>query len=186
MRLVTVDYRDDLTWIAVELTHYGEMKVEDGTLVPTLRSDLEVGDDFPTFVPSVVYQAGDRQVVLHLMEGYVFVGSGLPETRYFSLEKRGYVSQVMSTFGGPHAMRVPSVIPNAQILVLKHQLRGLMAFDIQIGETVQIVDGPYRGLEGLVQGVNGQEAFVLVELRSIKIIATIPRVFLASEVQDGT
>ncbi len=184
MRLAAVDHRDDLTWIAIELTGYGESKVEDGTIVASLRSDLEVGDSFPVFVPSVNYYAGGSRVVLHLMEGYVFVGSGLPETRYFGLENRGYVSQVMSTFGGPHAMRVTSVIPNSQILVLKHQLRGLVSFDIEIGETVQILDGSYRGLEGVVQELDGDNAYVLIELRSIKIIATIPRVFLSSETEN--
>jgi len=181
MRLAVVDHRDDLTWIAIELTSFGEAKVEDGTIADTLRKDLGVSSSHPVFVPSVVYRAGGQPVVLHLMEGYVFVASGLPETRYFALEKRAYVSQVMSTRGGPHGMRVPSVIPNAQILVLKHQLRGLVSFDIQVGETVHVLDGPYRGLEGVVQELDGDNAYMLIELRSIKIIATVPRIFLSSE-----
>ncbi|MHC4780374.1 MAG: transcription termination/antitermination protein NusG [Planctomycetota bacterium] len=184
MRLV-VDHRDDLTWIAIELTGVGETKVEEGTITNAIRADLEVPESFPVFVPSVTYLAGGQQVVLHLMEGYVFVASGLPETRYFALEKRNYVSQVMSTYGGTHAMRVPSVIPNAQILVLKHQLRGLVSFDINVGEDVHILDGAYRGLEGVVQELDGDNAYVLIELRSIKIIATVPRVFLSSDTEEG-
>lgn len=177
-----MDRRDDLTWIAIELTRQGEAKVEDGSIIGALRSDLEVGEEHPIFVPSVVYWTGGRQVTLHLMEGYVFVASGLPETRYFNLEKKPYVSQVMSSLGGPHRMRVPSVIPNSNIEDLRSKLRGMVASDIEVGAHVSILDGKYRGLEGRVLELDQEDAFVHVQLRSIKIIATIPRVFL--EAQD--
>ena len=180
MRLEPLDQRDDRTWVAIELTSQGEAKVEDGTIIPTLRMDLEVGEDHPIFVPSMIYRKGERQVVLHLMEGYVFVASGLPETRYFALERKPYVGQVMSSRGGPHRMRVPSVIPNSHVQGLKDQLQQMVSSDIEEGARVMVIDGLYRGLEGEVLGVEGEEAFVLVELRSIQIIATIPRVFLES------
>lgn len=185
MRLVTVDQRDDLTWIAIELTRQGEAKVEDGTLAASLRSDLDVGDDHPVFVPSMVYRTGGRLITLHLMEGYVFVASGLPETQYFSLEKRPYVSQVMSGPGGPHGMRVLSVIPNSNILELQSKLRGLVASDIEIGASVSIHDGRYHGLDGTVLGLADEDAFVYVNLRSIKIIATVPLVFLEAQDPDS-
>jgi len=180
MRFAALDQRDDHTWIAIELTPQGEAKVEDGTIAETIREDLDVGDNYPVFIPSVVYRKGGRRVVLHLMEGYVFVASGLPETRYFSLERRPYVSQVMSSTGGPHHIRVPSVISNSHIRNLQRQLRKLVSSDIEIGARVSVVDGLYRGLEGMVLGLDGEEAFVLIELRSIKVIATIPRVLLES------
>jgi transcription antitermination factor NusG len=181
MRLVAVDRRDDLTWIAIELTRQGEAQVEDGTLVDQLRSDLDVDDSFPIFVPSMIYRKGGRRVVLHLMEGYVFVASGLPEVRYFGLEKRAYVSQIMSSEGGPYRMRVPSVISNTKVQDLKTQLRGLVASDIEVGTEVLITDGLYRGLEGQVMGAEGDDAFILVVFRSLEVIATIPKVFLESQ-----
>lgn len=181
MRLTAVDRRDDLTWIAIELTRLGEQQVDDGTLAATLRGDLDVDDTFPVFIPSVIYKKGGRRVVLHLLEGYVFVASGLPEVRYFALERRPYVNQVMSTQAGPHRMRVPSTIPNSKVLDLKFQLRGLVASDIEVGSTVQVTDGLYRGLEGEVMGIEGDDAFVYITFRSLKTIATIPKVFLESE-----
>jgi len=177
----TVDQRDDLTWIAIELTRYGEQRVEEGTLAEAIRQDLEVDENYPIFIPSTVYQKGFRRVTLHLMEGYVFVASGLPETKFFALERRPYVNQVMSTAGGPYQIRVPSVIPNSRIEELREKLRGLVASDIEVDSQVRVVDGAYKGLEGEVLGLDGDSAFVHVELRSLKIIATIPKVFLESD-----
>jgi transcription antitermination factor NusG len=167
--------------VVVELSPHGEAKVEEGTLVSALQSDLGVGDDHPIFVPSMIYRKGGRQVALHLMEGYVFIGSGLPETQYFGLEKRAYITQVMSVKSGPHRMRAPSVVPDEHILDLKKQLRELVSSDIEVGASVVILEGPYKGLEGEVLGLEGEDAFVHVELRSIEIIGTVPRVFLESQ-----
>ena len=180
MRLEALDHRDDHTWVAIELSPLGETKVEEGTLVKVLRSDLEVGEDYPIFIPSIVYQKGGKRVSLHLMEGYAFVVSGLPETRYFALEQKPYVTQVMSTRGGPYRMRTPSVISDAHIQDLQRQLRKMVSSDIEVGARIFVLDGLYKGLDGEVLGIENEEAFVLVELRSIKIIATVPLVFLES------
>jgi len=163
------------------LTNQGEAKVEDGSLAASLRSDLDVEDTFPIFIPSMVYKKGGRQVTLHLMEGYAFVASGLPETSYFALEKRPYVSQVMSQVGGPHRMRSPKVISNANILNLRVKLRGLVSSDIEVGAEVVVTDGLYRGLEGSVLGIEGDDAFVIIVMRSLSVIATVPLVFLDSQ-----
>lgn len=140
--------------------------------------DLGVGEDFPIFIPAATYMRSNHPVTLHLMEGYAFVGSGLPETSYFNLEKRPYITQVIHTRPGPHALRVPSVIPDRKIRELQKQLRELVASDIELGADVRVNEGRYKSLEGKVIDMVGDLAIVEVHLRSIEMILTIPRVFL--------
>lgn len=179
-----VDQRDEPTWVAVELTHQGETRVTDGTLEAVLRRDLGVDDDHPIFIPSSLYRRDGHVTIIHLMEGYVFVGSGLPETSYFSLERQPYVAQVMSTQGGKHRMRVLSVITDAHIQQMKAKLQEMVSSEIPVGAEVLVLEGTYRNLTGKITGLEGDNAFVHIRLRSLEVVATVPRIFL--EDQSGS
>lgn len=172
-----VDQRDDLTWVAVELSHVGEQKVVENTLERSLRRDLEVDEDHPMFIPCTLFQRGGRVVTIHLMEGYVFIASGLPETKYFSLERQPYVNQVMSTMGS-HRMRVVSVITDAHVQRMRAELRRISCAEIPLGAEVRVTEGTYRNLTGMVTGIDGDSAFILICLRSLDVVATVPRIFL--------
>jgi len=173
-----LDKRDALTWIAIELTYLGEAKVEESTLEVTLRQDLQVGAAFPIFVPAKTYLKANKPITLHLMEGYVFVGTGLPDTTYFGLEKKPYVAQIMSSTNGPNRIRTLSTIPNSYVENLRKKLRQLAVADVGPDSEVRVSDGTYKALEGRVLGVRGDHAYVLIQLRSIEIIATVPLAFL--------
>lgn len=173
-----MDHRDEPTWIAIELTRLGETKVEDGTLESAIRKDLGVDGNFPLFVPATGYTKNNRTITIHLMEGYVFVGSGLSETEYFNLEKKPYIGQVMSTRPHAHKMRVLSVIEDNHIQEMRTKLRSLASADIEVDAEVRITEGPYKYLEGSVLGLDADNAFVKIKLRSLEVIATIPRIFL--------
>lgn len=175
-----MDRRDETTWIAIELSRMGEAKVEDGVLEDTLRADLGIGPDFPIFIPAITYTKGKRKFTIQLMEGYVFVATGLPETAYFDLERKPYVNQVMSSNSGPHKIRVLSTIPDKKIEELRRQFKELVSSDIEIHDKVRVIEGTYRMLEGEVLGKDGEDAFVEIELRSLRVIATVPLVFLES------
>lgn len=172
-----MDARDDLTWIAIELSHLGEQKVEDGTIEEDLKKHLG-STSIEVFIPATTYRKGKRSITIHLMEGYVFVSSGLPETTYFALEARAYVNSVMSTRQGPHRMRTLSTIPNAHIEELRNKLREMASSDIESGTPVRVLHGKYKTLEGRVIDVQGDKAIVDIRLRSLRIKAAIPRVFL--------
>lgn len=170
-----MDQRDDQTWVVIELSHLGETKVDEGTLEAILRRDLDVQAEFPIFIPVISYPKGNRTINIHLMEGYVFVGSGLQDTIYFALERKEYVEQIIST---PGRVRSLSVVPNSKIEDLRKQLRKLVASDLQTGATVRVTNGTYRNLEGLTIVVSGDTAIVRIKLRSLDLMATIPTVFL--------
>ena len=163
----------------IELSALGETKVEEETLVPSLVSDLGVDSDFPIFVPAMSYDKGGRPVTIHLMEGYVFVGSGLPETSYFALEKRPYITQVMHGFD-PHGIRVLKVVPNKVILDLRKQLRKRTSSNIRVHDFVRVTEGSYRALDGKIVALDKAraEAYVLFDLRSLKTVAKVPLALL--------
>lgn len=172
------DQRDSRTWVVIELTRVGEAKVEEGVIGDLLRKALAVDDNYPVFVPSISYVVGNRRTTLHLMEGYVFVGSGLPEVQYLNLEGVcPYVKKVL-TSNSPSGMRVLSVIPDAGVQDMRKQLSQHVSSDVVAGMHVTVTDGVYANLDGDVVDVAGSDAHVRIILRSIDIITSIPRVFL--------
>lgn len=172
------DERDDISWVAIELTYIGEAKVEEGTLEKSLRKDLGVTDTHPVFIPSTRYTRKGRSMTLHLMEGYAFVGSGLEEVAYFRLESKPYVNKVMSVRNGPYGMRGLSVIPDSYVRKMRVQLRELKSSNISENDPIKVVEGLYNALEGTVVDTEGEYATVLLPMRSRKIITRLPKVYL--------
>jgi transcription antitermination factor NusG len=173
-----MDQRDDKTWAIIELTRLGEQKAEDGSLVSSIYRALKT-EDVEVFVPLITYEKHGRTVIIHLLEGYVFIETGLPETTYFRLENESYVAQVMTTFGGgQHRMKVLSVISNEKVLEMKKQLRSQVAGDLTYGEKVKAVDGVYSRLEGTIMDLEEEDAIIKFDLRSLSVITKIPKVFL--------
>lgn len=161
----------------IELTRQGELRVEEGVLEQVLRRDLGVDVGHPIFTPATTYEKSGRKITLHLLEGYVFVATGLSETAYFSLERRSYVSKVLSSLGA-HGMRVLNVTPEKEILGMKRQLREMVSLDISVGERVRILDGLYTSLEGEVVDKENDQAIISLEFRSLRVLASIPLAFL--------
>lgn len=172
------DRRDSTTWVALELTRHGEKLVEEGTLDRELRRLLEVDEKWPVFVPARIYERKGRSVTVHLMEGYAFVATGLDEIHYFRLENTKLVEQVLSEHRGRRGIRVLSTIPDSRINELRRQLVEEVASDLVPGMPVLVTDGIYSKLEGTVLDVEGDHAIVRFELRSLKVISKVPKVFL--------
>lgn len=172
------DDRDDTTWVVVELTRAGEQKVEEGCAPEILRTLLQVEDDYPVFIPAVVYKVGGETTVLNLMQGYAFVQSGLPETQYFRLERDNpYVRKVL-TSRSTSGLRVLNTIPNRNIIELRRQMAEHVASDIYDDAHIVVQTGLLMNMEGQVLTTHDESAFVIFKLRSIDIIAAIPKAFL--------
>ncbi len=177
------DYRDDTTWVALELTKTGEQKVEEGVLEEDLRDALGVEEAWPIFIPSKTYSKGGKKVTVHLMEGYAFVASGLDEVVYFRLEQvNKLVSKVITAKAS--GVRILSTITEVQVETLRRQLAERIATDITPGMSVGIVSGKYKGLEGVVDTVDGEFGVVYIKLRALEVLASIPRVFLEAKLED--
>lgn len=165
--------------MAVELSRHGEARIESGDLADALRSDLEEAEpNHPIFIPARTYTKANRTITVHLMEGYVFVASGLPDVSYFRLEHTSkLVSSVMST-RSKSGMRVLSTIREDEIEDMRRALREKISSDIELGTPVRVLEGAYSGLEGEVIYKHSEHVGVYVELRSAHFIASVPMVSL--------
>lgn len=163
--------------MVVELTRQGELRADDGTLVEALQAALE-SPEHPVFVPARTYIRDGQRITVHLMEGYAFIASGLPDPCYFDLERSSqYVRRVLSNRGS-NGMPVLHVISETDVQEMRRQLRSAVSQDLSEGMWVKITQGSYAGLVGEVVGFEDEEAFVHIKLRSFEIIRTVPRVFL--------
>ena len=143
-----------------------------------LRRGLDVEDEWPLFIPARIYEKKGRSVTIHLMEGYAFVATGLDEVRYFRLEHTKLVAQVLSERKGAQGLRVLSTIPDSRVTELRRQLNEEVAADIVPGMSVLVTDGIYSKLEGTVLDTEGDYAIIRLELRSLQVLAKVPKVFL--------
>ena len=171
------DLRDAITWVVLELTYQGEKLVEDGSVVEFIRSELDVDSSWPVFIPSKTYLKKGKKTVIHLMEGYLFVATGLDEVAYFRLENTKFVHKVMSSCGSRGIRRLET-ITDREVSELRKQLNQEVAADIIPGMKVLITDGIYSKLEGIVLDTEDDHAVIHFELRSLKVISKVPKVFL--------
>lgn len=172
------DQRDGVSWVVLELTRQGELRVEEGTLPRLLRDALDADADHPVFIPSTTYFRDGTRVTTHLMEGYAFVATGLPEASYYALAREcPYVRKVLA-HTGTGGIPVLQVLSDETVQEMAHRLRDAVAQDVDEGMQVRITQGTYRGLTGEVVLLEGDDAAVYIELRSFKVIRTIPRIFL--------
>ena len=162
----------------MELTKLGEQRVEEGKIEDDLLDALGAPWHWPIFVPSKIYIKNDRVLPVHLVQGYVFVASGLPADTYFSLEhdRRKIVNKVLSE--RRRGTRIIGEIGNDYIRRLRKKLSEEINSDIKEGVYVRITGGSYMNLEGQVVDVGPEKAQVRIELRSIMLITQVPKLFL--------
>lgn len=138
---------------------------------------LGVESEWPVFIPARVYTKKDKTITVHLMEGYAFVATGLDEVVYFRLEQSKLVQQVMSSRGSRGIRRLET-ISDSEVADLRRQLSEEVAADITPGMRVLVTEGVYSKLEGIVLETEDDHAVVHFELRSLKVISKVPKVFL--------
>jgi transcription antitermination factor NusG len=172
-----MDKRDEKTWITLELTTLGEIKVDEGCLEKILKRELSEGAEI--FIPVSRYVQNGRKVTLHLLEGYIFISSGLDDMEYFDLEHTPYIETVFSTVN-PKGMRVLSTISNSYVEDMKDQLRGMSCKGLSSGDEINIVKGAYRKLTGKIVGFEEDVAFVSINLRSLSAIVELPNAYLSA------
>lgn len=170
-----MDKRDNIAWVVAELTFLGEVKVSEGALIDFLQTESKLPEDHPVFIPSITYSKSGEIVTFHLMEGYIFIATGLPDTFYFGLEQSPYIERIITT---ESPSRYLSTVKNCYIEDLRLKLRELVSTDLEEGMEVKILDGTYAKLQGKVVGLLEGAASVFLELRSAHFIVSIPKAFL--------
>ncbi len=171
-----MDARDEITWLILELTPQGESAAEDGLLEGVLRDHGDLDQGHPVFIPCMACTHKGVRSVISVMEGYAFVASGVDDSFFDRLRSTPYVRRVMTR--GTGIRRVVETIPDAKIRDLRKNLNEMVGAEILVDMEVRIIDGPLIGIVGKVVEIYGDQASVLVEMRSLYAIKDFPRFFL--------
>lgn len=162
-------------WVVVELSHQGEKKSPQE--LETLLSDI-LGGGVEVFVPALTFQRRDTQVVVYVLEGYVFISSGLSHDSYFDLEENANIKAVLAHEDntGKYIRYVEhDVVDN-----LRRKLQDMVASTLKVGDEVNIIEGAYSALSGVIRDVlPGDTATVhITDLVSQEVIVELPFQFL--------
>ncbi len=120
-----------------------------------------------------------KSEIFHLIQGYIFVSSGLPLRAYLDLEECPYVSSVFydTTFDGQIHLKLLS---NKKIQDMRDKLDDMVQGSIKEGETVRINSGLYQNVDGRVLSAQDKDAYVEVSFKSMIIVVKLPKIFLES------
>ena len=171
-----MDARDEITWLVLELTSQGEILAEEGALEANLRRQTRLVADHPVFIPCIVYSHQGRQSVLSVMEGYAFVGSDVESSFYPLIRSNPNIRRTLSRGSGIRT--VAETVPDASVRELRRRLNAMVGDEISEGMNVRVIDGSLIGIVGQVVAVDGNQASVLVEMRSLHAIRDFPRFYL--------
>lgn len=168
------DGRDELTWVVFELTSAGERLAAEGLLEDHLRRLLKLEPSHQVFVPYLPLKCEDRVTLFNVMEGYAFVASGLDDRAYLAApDTSTYVKSALHSKQG--YSRILMTVPDAKVRDLKQRLAEMVAVEIKPNMKVEVSQGPFKGLEGVVAELTPDLAHVFIELRTLRTIRTFPR-----------
>tara|TARA_B100000900_G_scaffold347155_1_gene312223 strand:- start:83 stop:616 length:534 start_codon:yes stop_codon:yes gene_type:complete len=172
--------KDGKTWVVVQLNDFGEVLAERGELERKIKKIIP-GKEI--FIPYSRVEFKGRTSKLSVIEGYIFIESGLPETEYFALSDEPYIEDVLHT-ASRRGMNL-NTIRDEDVEKLKDNLQKLIVADLELGMKVSVNSGVYKGVEGEVVGFSEDKksAFVYIELRTLKAIRAIPTYIL--DIQGG-
>lgn len=171
-----MDARDETTWLILELSSQGESAAEDGTLETIIREQGDLTSDNQVFVPCLAYNHKGSRAVLSVMEGYAFVSSDVGDMFYQRIRSSPYIRRVLTR--GTGVRKVAETIPDTNIRDLKSRLNEMVGAEITEDMVVRVVDGPLVGIVGKVVVIDGDQASVLVEMRSLYAVKDFPRFYL--------
>ena len=172
-----MDQRDETAWLIVELTHQGERMAEEGLLEEILRDYGDLSSLHPVFIPYLTYTYGGNRTLFSVMEGYAFIGAGVDHSSRRDLINTPYVKRFLSRQTRDHLQPLDT-ISHTDVENLKKRLGELVGVEMKEGMKVRVCEGSFIGLQGVIVGVGGESATVLVELRSLRALRKMPRFML--------
>jgi hypothetical protein len=168
------DDRDNQTWAVFELTYAGEKAAQTGHLAGHLRRILPAGTEF--FLPYLSYEHLGKTTLFNVMEGYCFVATGPPENLYLKIaDESSFFRQVLNTTNGASGLPALLTVPDSKVEELRIQLGEMAAVDIKVDMMVEVQRGICKGLTGKVLTLDEDMAQVLLTMRTLRTIRSIPR-----------
>lgn len=164
------------TWVVMQTSHRGEEEAKQGTLARRLASVSEISAD-DIYIP--VLRGGSSKATF-LIEGYIFVKSGYPSSRYYEMTRTPYIEQMISQYDQRSDMISQGTVSDSDLKGMVKEAYKLGG-NYKVGDKVTITEGDFKGCEGVVQALvrNENEAFsealyaILITLRSAEVIVTL-------------
>lgn len=166
-----MDTRDQQTWVVLELSPVGEARAKEGLLEKLIRSELRLEENHPIFIPIQTYHRGDKLVRIDGMQGYAFIGAGLNDHVYFSLEDTPFVRNVISQRGGH--LRTLCCVGDDAIEGVRDSIRREVNDDLVVGTEVRVRTGLFSYLEGTLLDRDGDDIIIQISMRSIHAIVRV-------------
>ena len=164
-------------WVVLELAPKSEGENPD-LLRRSIRAALK-DSTAEIFIPAAVAQVGEDKVIHYLVDGYVFLRRD-PEKddAYLRLEGSRFIQSVLTESGGEKKRL--ATVPDSAIEKMRRQIQREVDQGIGVGDTIQIISGPYRNIEAqVIEEIPERKVVqVYVKLRSKQTIVTLPRSFL--------
>lgn len=163
-------------WVVLELTSQGED--EDPEVLRKAFSRILKGGE--VFIPAAISIVGDSRVVHKLIDNYVFVKRTFPDPFFLKLEGTRYVSCVLTVSGNSSIQRRIACVSEADIEKMRRQIYVETEQGIEVGDEVEVMSGPYKGITGkIIEEIPETDSVqVYISLRSKQALVTLPRSFL--------
>lgn len=170
-------------WVVLELSPQGED--EDPEALHLALTRTIKGKGVEIFIPASISIVGESRVIHKLIDNYVFVRRTLPDTAYFKLEGTRYVASIL-TARKSGAGRQIACIKDDDVERMRRQIHVETEQGIDVGDEVQVMNGPYKGINGrIIEEIQETDSVqVFIKLRSQQAIVTLPRSFLRFVAKD--
>ncbi len=163
----------DKKWFALYTKPKNEFKAEKQLL------DMGIETYLPTITTIKQWSDRKKKVIEPLFKSYIFIYASQSE-RFLSVQARGIVKVV--NFNG-----TPATIPNWQIENLKKMLinspEAFVTDLLKIGTLVKIIEGPFKGVEGIIAKSNNDDRIlgVNIDLLNRSVIIHLPASSIIAE-----
>lgn len=156
---------EETKWVALELSPHGERVASDGTLKKLLMSSCGIQDEESLFVPYVSMRKNGEDIIVNVMEGYIFVDSSLGSDVIGRIVRSYYVSRTVSFVRGGYG-----TVPNSSVESLKSKLGSMVSSNLSEGQAVRVNGGPLCGVTGVLVSKGEDESCLRIKMRSIEAI----------------
>jgi DNA polymerase-1 len=168
-------------WVVLELSPQGED--EDPEVLASALARVFRDKTVEIFIPASVSIVGDSRVIHKLIDNYVFVRRTLPDSAYMRLEGTRYVASVLTVaraLDRKTTYREMATVRDVDIDKMRRQIHVETEQGIEVGDEVQVMNGPYKGINGrIIEEIPETDSVqVYIKLRSKEAIVTLPRSFL--------
>lgn len=169
-------------WVVLELTSQGED--EDPEVLKKAFARIVKGGD--VFIPASISIVGDSRVVHKLIDNYVFVKRTFPDSFFLKLEGSKYVACVLTVAHSSSGTRKIACVSESDIEKMRRQIQVETEQGIEVGDEVEVMSGPYKGITGKVieEIPENDSVQVYISLRSKQALVTLPRSFMRFVAKD--